>query len=130
LPRTRASRLLLDQTGRLSVAGWADRVDRVVDVSEELDVPAVLLRPDGHVAWVGDDQQDPLDQLPRWFGRNIGVASFWMYGTPPIRRLPHRRQSEASPSLRSCHRLPPFVRAVSTHACGRSSSAGTIGRYS
>ena len=30
--------LLLDQTGRLSVAGWADRVDHVVDVSEELDV--------------------------------------------------------------------------------------------
>ena len=47
--------LLLDQTGRLSVAGWADRVDHVVDVSKELDVPAVLLRPDGHVAWVGED---------------------------------------------------------------------------
>ncbi|MGB8258319.1 MAG: rifampin monooxygenase, partial [Pseudonocardiaceae bacterium] len=41
--------LLLDQTGRLSVAAWADRVDHVVDVSEELDVPAALLRPDGHV---------------------------------------------------------------------------------
>ncbi|BCL33392.1 rifampin monooxygenase [Streptomyces aurantiacus] len=60
--------LLLDQTGRLSVAGWADRVDHVVDVSEELDVPAVLLRPDGHVAWVGEDQQDLLSQLPTWFG--------------------------------------------------------------
>ncbi|MFF2044114.1 rifampin monooxygenase [Kitasatospora sp. NPDC058170] len=60
--------LLLDQTGRLSVAGWADRVDHVVDVSEELDVPAVLLRPDGHVAWVGEDQQDLLDRLPTWFG--------------------------------------------------------------
>src|SRR5664279_2947161 len=60
--------LLLDQTGRLSVAGWADRVDHVVDVSEELDVPAALLRPDGHVAWVGEDQQDLLSQLPRWFG--------------------------------------------------------------
>ncbi|MFE2427006.1 rifampin monooxygenase [Streptomyces sp. NPDC059373] len=60
--------LLLDQTGRLSVAGWADRVDHVVDVSEELDVPAVLLRPDGHVAWVGEDQQDLLSRLPKWFG--------------------------------------------------------------
>ncbi|MEU7115690.1 rifampin monooxygenase [Streptomyces sp. NPDC046182] len=60
--------LLLDQTGRLSVDGWADRVDHVVDVSEELDAPAVLLRPDGHVAWVGEDQQDLLSHLPTWFG--------------------------------------------------------------
>ncbi|OXY91694.1 rifampin monooxygenase [Streptomyces diastatochromogenes] len=64
--------LLLDQTGRLSVAGWADRVDHVVDVSEELDGPAVLLRPDGHVAWVGEDQQDLLGRLPRWFGAAAG----------------------------------------------------------
>ncbi|MEU7058329.1 rifampin monooxygenase [Streptomyces sp. NPDC046197] len=63
--------LLLDQTGRLSSAGWADRVDHVVDVSEELDVPAVLLRPDGHVAWVGDDQQGLLEQLPKWFGAAV-----------------------------------------------------------
>jgi 2-polyprenyl-6-methoxyphenol hydroxylase-like FAD-dependent oxidoreductase len=63
--------LLLDQTGRLSVAGWADRVDHVVDVSEELDVPAVLLRPDGHVAWVGEDQTDLLSQMPKWFGAPV-----------------------------------------------------------
>ncbi|MER6832055.1 rifampin monooxygenase [Streptosporangium sp. NPDC000563] len=60
--------LLLDQTGRLSVAGWEDRVDHVVDGGEELDVPAVLLRPDGHVAWVGEDQQELLGGLSRWFG--------------------------------------------------------------
>ncbi|QUQ64791.1 FAD-dependent monooxygenase [Kutzneria sp. CA-103260] len=60
--------LLLDQTGRLSVQGWADRVDHVVDVSEELDAPAVLLRPDGHVAWVGEDQESLLPPLARWFG--------------------------------------------------------------
>lgn len=60
--------LLLDRTGRLSVAGWADRVDHVVDAGEELDVPAVLLRPDGHVAWAGEDQEELLSRLPRWFG--------------------------------------------------------------
>ncbi|WP_066462892.1 rifampin monooxygenase [Sanguibacter suarezii] len=60
--------LLLDPTDRLSVEGWTDRVDRVVDSSEELEVAAVLLRPDGYVAWTGDDQQDLLDHLPRWFG--------------------------------------------------------------
>ncbi|GAA4878533.1 rifampin monooxygenase [Pseudonocardia benzenivorans] len=66
---TRAGRgLLLDGTGALSVDGWAGRVDHVVDGSEELDVPAVLLRPDGHVVWVGDDQRDLDDHLPTWFG--------------------------------------------------------------
>jgi hypothetical protein len=60
--------LLLDQTGRLSVDGWADRVDHVADISEELDVPAVLLRPDGHVAWVGEDQQTLEVALAKWFG--------------------------------------------------------------
>jgi hypothetical protein len=67
--------LLLDQTGEFSVAGWADRVDHVVDVSEELDVPAALLRPDGHVAWVGEDQQDLLEMLPRWFGTAASGAA-------------------------------------------------------
>jgi hypothetical protein len=67
--------LLLDRTGRLSVAGWADRVDHVDlggDTGAALDVPAVLLRPDGHVVWVGDDQQGLLEHLPRWFGAPVG----------------------------------------------------------
>ncbi|MFG3160755.1 rifampin monooxygenase [Streptomyces sp. NPDC048232] len=70
---TRTGRgLLLDRTGRLSVTGWSDRVDHVVDVGARLEVPAMLLRPDGHVAWAGDDQQDLFDRLPRWFGAATG----------------------------------------------------------
>ncbi|WP_112275402.1 rifampin monooxygenase [Lentzea terrae] len=60
--------ILLDQTGALSVGEWADRVEHVVDVSEELAAPAVLVRPDGHVAWVGSDQEELEGQLARWFG--------------------------------------------------------------
>ncbi|MFM9695196.1 rifampin monooxygenase [Streptomyces europaeiscabiei] len=64
--------LLLDRTGRLSVDGWADRVDHVVDDAEDLDAPAVLLRPDGHVAWAGEDQRELLGGLAQWFGAAAG----------------------------------------------------------
>ncbi|QNG17709.1 rifampin monooxygenase [Rhodococcus triatomae] len=64
--------LLVDRTGQLSVAGWTDRVDHVVDAGAELEVPAVLLRPDGHVAWVGDDQRALAGPLARWFGAATG----------------------------------------------------------
>jgi rifampicin monooxygenase len=64
----RGGGLLLDRTERLTVGGWADRVDHLVDPTAALDVPCVLLRPDGHVAWIGDDQQDLDDHLARWFG--------------------------------------------------------------
>ncbi len=65
--------LLLDRTGRLSVDGWKNRVDHIVDtvegeVPENWDAPAALLRPDGHVVWVGEDQRSLADHLPRWFG--------------------------------------------------------------
>ena len=60
--------MLLDQTGALSVGGWAERVDRLADVSDELDAPAVLLRPDGYVAWIGGDQDELDERLGAWFG--------------------------------------------------------------
>lgn len=66
--------LLLDRTGGLSVAGWEDRVDHVADAAEELDVPAVLLRPDGHVAWAGEEQKELDGALPRWFGAPVPVG--------------------------------------------------------
>ena len=49
--------------------GWSDRVDYLADPSAGLDAPCVLLRPDGHVAWIGDDQRDLDDHLSRWFGK-------------------------------------------------------------
>src|SRR5882672_5111437 len=61
--------LLLDRTERLTVGGWSDRVDYLADPTAVLDVPCLLLRPDGHVAWIGDDQQDLDDHLSRWFGK-------------------------------------------------------------
>ncbi len=60
--------LLLDRTGRLSAEGWAGRVDRVADADAGLGAPAALLRPDGHVAWAGDDQEDLRARLHDWFG--------------------------------------------------------------
>ena len=61
--------LLLDRTERLTVGGWSDRVDYLADSTADLDAPCVLLRPDGHVAWIGDDQHGLDDHLARWFGR-------------------------------------------------------------
>ena len=60
--------LVLDRTERLTAGPWSDRVDYLGDRTAALDVPGVLLRPDGHVAWVGDDQRDLDGQLARWFG--------------------------------------------------------------
>lgn len=62
--------LLLERTERrLTVDRWSDRVDHLTDRAAPLDVPCLLLRPDGHIAWIGDDQQDLNGHLARWFGR-------------------------------------------------------------
>jgi 2-polyprenyl-6-methoxyphenol hydroxylase-like FAD-dependent oxidoreductase len=66
--------LLLDRTERLTAGGWSDRVDHLTDPTAALDVPGVLLRPDGHVAWIGDDQRDLDVHLARWFGRPAGLS--------------------------------------------------------
>jgi hypothetical protein len=71
--------LNLGQAGSLQITPWADRV-RLIDASYEgrWELPvlggvsaatAVLVRPDGHVVWVGDGTDAGLtDALATWFG--------------------------------------------------------------
>jgi 3-(3-hydroxy-phenyl)propionate hydroxylase len=67
------------QSGSVTLGPWTDRVQRVdasyagvweLPVIGAVDAPsAVLVRPDGHVAWVGDGTQAGLeDGLTIWFG--------------------------------------------------------------
>jgi 2-polyprenyl-6-methoxyphenol hydroxylase-like FAD-dependent oxidoreductase len=71
--------LNLDEPGGFDIAPWADRVqsiDASYDGAWELAVigavtapAAVLIRPDGYVAWVGEGTHAGLaDALTRWFG--------------------------------------------------------------
>ncbi|MFH0246519.1 FAD-dependent monooxygenase [Streptomyces sp. HK10] len=61
---------------RAAAAAWADRVDVVTATVSAADgaavfagAEAVLVRPDGHVAWTGAGTADGLDTaLARWFG--------------------------------------------------------------
>jgi hypothetical protein len=79
LHRARPVLLNLDEPGSLDIAPWADRVQLIdAEYVGTWDLPAlgpvpaptaVLIRPDGYVAWVGD--QGPLrlaDALTMWFG--------------------------------------------------------------
>ena len=76
-------RLDFDGCGGLDTSGWADRVrhvDAVYDGGWELPVigniaapSAVLVRPDGHVTWVGDGTDQGLaEALTTWFGPRLG----------------------------------------------------------
>jgi 2-polyprenyl-6-methoxyphenol hydroxylase-like FAD-dependent oxidoreductase len=72
--------LNLGEPGDLEIAAWADRVKLVnaryagiweLPVIGAVPAPsAVLIRPDGYVAWVGERTQEGLrDGLIRWFGQ-------------------------------------------------------------
>jgi hypothetical protein len=69
----------LGEPGALDIAPWADRVERVgaryagvweLPVLGAIAAPsAVLIRPDGYVAWAGDGTEQGLrDALTTWFG--------------------------------------------------------------
>ena len=70
----------LGERGGIDISAWADRVQFVEAThSGTWDLPALgtvtapsalLVRPDGYVAWVGDSTQSGLaDALTTWFGR-------------------------------------------------------------
>ncbi len=74
--------LNLDEPGGFEIAPWTDRVQAVdATYAGEWELPAlgevpaptaVLIRPDGHVAWVGDRADTGLtDALTTWFGPPI-----------------------------------------------------------
>lgn len=66
--------ILLDLTG--AAAGhareWADRVDVVTATADNAPAAALLIRPDGYVAWAASDSRIDADglrrALTRWFG--------------------------------------------------------------
>jgi hypothetical protein len=71
--------LNLGEPGRFEIAPWADRVQLVdgkyggvweLPVLGAVAAPAaVLIRPDGYVAWVGEPNDPGLSEaLNRWFG--------------------------------------------------------------
>jgi hypothetical protein len=73
--------LNLGGAGRFDIAPWAERVQLVdAEFAGEWELPvlgavsapsAVLVRPDGYVAWVGEDETQTglADALNAWFGR-------------------------------------------------------------
>ncbi|MGW5352842.1 FAD-dependent monooxygenase [Streptomyces sp. NPDC004031] len=68
--------VLLDLSGGAAdlsaAAGWSARVDVVTaEAAEGIEVPALLIRPDGHVAWADSAEGDPAGlrhALELWFG--------------------------------------------------------------
>ncbi|MBB2915369.1 hypothetical protein FHS43_006689 [Streptosporangium becharense] len=68
-----ARRLSPTQAIRESAAGWADRIDIVTATCpDHPELRAILLRPDGHTAWLrtaDHDHGDGLQQaLQHWHG--------------------------------------------------------------
>jgi 2-polyprenyl-6-methoxyphenol hydroxylase-like FAD-dependent oxidoreductase len=72
--------VLLDLAGRsgrtAAARGWSDRVDVVSATTTEAPAEALLLRPDGYVAWAGDHGTEGLGEaLLTWFGAPALSAS-------------------------------------------------------
>lgn len=72
--------VLLDLSGgghAGAVRGWQDRVDVVVATAADRPAAALLIRPDGYVAWAADelDEDGLRAALARWFGEESDVTA-------------------------------------------------------
>ncbi|HJT96527.1 MAG TPA: FAD-dependent monooxygenase [Mycobacterium sp.] len=71
--------VLLDLSDGLvgeAARGWADRVDVVVSAADDVEACALLIRPDGYIAWAADtfaveDEHRLQDAMQRWFGVSV-----------------------------------------------------------
>src|SRR5215208_1603739 len=74
--------VLLDLSGGVvgeAALGWADRVDIAAGQTDDLEACALLIRPDGYVAWAADtferaDEDRLRAALQRWFGVVSGAV--------------------------------------------------------
>ncbi|MCP3415270.1 FAD-dependent monooxygenase [Bradyrhizobium brasilense] len=85
LHRARPVLLNFGEPGGIAITGWTDRV-QLVDAANRgaWELPAqgtvsaptaVLVRPDGYVAWVGERTQAGLTEaLTKWFGASAGTS--------------------------------------------------------
>lgn len=84
LRRARPVLLNFGAAGDIDITGWAGRVQLVdADYAGEWELPAlgtvpaptaVLVRPDGHVAWVGERTRAGLTEaLSKWFGAPVAA---------------------------------------------------------
>lgn len=79
-----AKGMLLDFDARAPLQAlasrWSDRVNYVTDdVSDRLGLSAVLVRPDGFVAWASDgapDHEEVAQAVARWFGESTAARGY------------------------------------------------------
>ncbi|MFD4661519.1 SDR family oxidoreductase [Kitasatospora sp. NPDC058444] len=115
-----------------AAAAWADRVDTVTATAAcgpLTQGTTVLVRPDGHVAWAGTDQQGLLTALDRWFGpANTATTPDTRHTPPHDTRRPTGTRPTTAPH-RPHHRRTTMGNLTGKTALVTGSSRG-IGRAS